>query len=91
MSISARTPAFSSVKNWETLYESKKVKVERAYAHIAPNAAGRYHVVPEGTDGAYESDFWRVTPAGRGARKFFGETAWSDAQRVAGDIDFDAH
>jgi hypothetical protein len=36
------------------------------------------------------NDYWRVKPSGKRAQYFYGETAWMDARRTAGDIDFKA-
>lgn len=86
----SKTPAFSSVKDWDTVYESDLVKVEVAYALVHQNSAGRYVVTTEESYRAFQADFWKVTPAGKTPKKFFGETAWMDARRVASDFDFQA-
>lgn len=39
----------------------------------------------------FPEDYWRVIPAGGKPKYFYGETAWSDSQRYAGDIDFSVH
>lgn len=38
----------------------------------------------------FPEDYWRVTPAGGKPKYFYGETAWSDARRMASDLDFSA-
>jgi hypothetical protein len=35
----------------------------------------------------FDEDYWKVVPAGKKATYFYGESAWSDAQRFASDID----
>lgn len=38
----------------------------------------------------FSGDYWKVTPAGDRPKYFYGESAWSDAQRCAADLDFSA-
>jgi len=38
----------------------------------------------------FPEDYWKVIPAGEKPKYFYGESAWSDAQRDAGDLDFRA-
>jgi len=48
-------------------------------------------VLVEAGSSQFTDDFWRVKPKnGDRAKSFYGESAWSDAQRMAADIDFDA-
>lgn len=73
---------------WQTQFDSELVRVELATAWLADSQA----VTPE-TPRAYEVEVWRVTPSLNSPNKprtFYGESAWSDAQRYAGDIDFQA-
>jgi len=62
-------PTVSSIKDWDILFDSPAVKVERAR-------------------GSWE--FYRVRPTGLRPKYFFGESAWSDAERLASDYDFQA-
>lgn len=38
----------------------------------------------------FPEDYWKVIPAGGKPKYFYGETAWSDARRMAADLDFQA-
>ena len=38
----------------------------------------------------FPEDYWRVTPTGERPKYFYGESAWSDAKRMAADLDFGA-
>ena len=38
----------------------------------------------------FPEDYWKVIPAGGKPKYFYGETAWSDARRMASDLDFSA-
>lgn len=38
----------------------------------------------------FPEDYWKVIPAGGKPKYFYGESAWSDARRMAADIDFQA-
>lgn len=38
----------------------------------------------------FAEDYWKVIPAGGKPKYFYGESAWSDARRLASDIDFGA-
>jgi hypothetical protein len=38
----------------------------------------------------FPEDYWKVIPAGRKPKYFYGESAWSDARRMAADLDFSA-
>jgi hypothetical protein len=35
----------------------------------------------------FDEDYWKVTTVGGDVSHFYGETAWSDSQRYAGDLD----
>lgn len=48
-------------------------------------------VVVESGTAVFNEDYWRVTPGGQRPKYFYGESAWSDAQRMASDIDFQVH
>jgi hypothetical protein len=39
----------------------------------------------------FAEDYWKVIPAGGKPKYFYGESAWSDSRRIAGDIDFQVH
>lgn len=70
-------PSITTVKNWYPVYHSELVKVEHGTVEYQ----------------GFEADYYRVTPAkptGVRTKAFFGETAWSDAQRYASDVDFQA-
>jgi len=36
----------------------------------------------------FDADYWKVVPTGKRATYFYGESAWSNSQRFARDIDF---
>lgn len=38
----------------------------------------------------FPEDYWKVIPAGGKPKYFYGESAWSDARRMASDLDFQA-
>lgn len=38
----------------------------------------------------FPEDYWKVIPAGGKPKYFYGESAWSDAKRMAADLDFSA-
>lgn len=38
----------------------------------------------------FPDDYWKVIPAGGKPKYFYGESAWSDARRMASDLDFGA-
>ena len=78
---------------WVLLYESDLVEVSNAVLPIAQVAGtSKYQIVPHKTYGSFMGDFWLVKDLTSGKSKFFfGETAWSDAKRFAGDIDFQVH
>jgi len=38
----------------------------------------------------FAEDYWKVIPAGEKPKYFYGESAWSDARRLASDLDFGA-
>lgn len=38
----------------------------------------------------FDEDYWKVIPSSGKPKYFYGETAWSDARRLASDIDFGA-
>jgi hypothetical protein len=38
----------------------------------------------------FPEDYWKVIPAGEKPKYFYGESAWSDARRMAADLDFSA-
>jgi hypothetical protein len=38
----------------------------------------------------FDEDYWKVIPAGEKPKYFYGESAWSDARRLASDLDFGA-
>ncbi len=47
-------------------------------------------IVSYGT-AVFEQDYWRVKNLSNGkVQYFYGESAWSDARRIASDIDFGA-
>lgn len=48
-------------------------------------------VVVECGTAVFNEDYWRVTPQGERSKYFYGESAWSDAQRMASDIDFQVY
>jgi len=39
----------------------------------------------------FDEDYWKVIPAVGKPKYFYGESAWSDSRRIAGDIDFQVH
>jgi hypothetical protein len=44
-------------------------------------------VTIESGTAVFDEDYWKVSPAGKKVTYFYGESAWSDAQRFASDID----
>jgi hypothetical protein len=41
-------------------------------------------------EGTWRNIFFKVVPKGGRVKYFYGESAWSDAERMASDIDFQA-
>ena len=48
-------------------------------------------VVVETGTAVFNEDYWRVTLEGQRPKYFYGESAWSDAQRMASDVDFQVY
>jgi hypothetical protein len=44
-------------------------------------------VVVETGTAVFSEDYWKVTLEGQRPKYFYGESAWSDAQRMASDVD----
>jgi hypothetical protein len=44
-------------------------------------------VVVENGTAVFSEDYWKVTLEGQRPKYFYGESAWSDAQRMASDVD----
>lgn len=84
-------PSVSKIRKdeWEILYESGLVKIEIAEVYLVNVMGSKYEVCSHDTHGAFRADFYRVTNVRTNKPKlFWGETAWMDAQRFAGDLDF---
>ena len=73
---------------WETKYESSAVLVELATDWLDPKS---FELVALESAGAYLTEFWRVTPTEGRQVLYYGESAWSDAKRMASDFDFSAY
>ena len=90
----ANNPTLKDIpkSKWDLVFESDLVSVSNAVLPIAQVAGtSKYQIVPDGTYGSFTGDFWLVKDLTTNKSKFFfGETAWSDARRFAGDIDFSA-
>lgn len=90
----AKMPNVSKIgKNeWWTKFDTGLVKVEIAEVYLVNVIGSQYEVCDRETYGAFPADFYRVTNVRTNKKKlFWGETAWMDAQRYAGDIDFAAY
>jgi hypothetical protein len=90
----ARKPSTKDIKNWDTVYQSDLVVIKQATVRVAGFRNARqttdYKVVPDNFDGGFLAEFFQVIPAEGRKKTFFGESAWSDARRVASDFDFGA-
>lgn len=86
----ARRPTLADTSDWEVAYESTIVKMERATLTIDGRdmKQGAYRVTvlehesyqQRGPDGG-------PTLVPKQSKLFYGESAWSDAERMASDVD----
>lgn len=86
-------PSVSKIRKdeWQVLFESGLVKVERAEVYLVNVMGSKYEVCSHDTHGAFDADFYRITNVRTSKVKFFwGETGWMDARRFASDLDFAA-
>ena len=84
-------PSVSKIRKdeWETLYESNLVKIEIAEVYLVNVMGSQYEICSHDAHGAFYADFYRITNVRTNKAKiFWGETAWMDARRFAGDLDF---
>lgn len=87
----AKAPNVSKIEKneWWTKFESGLVKVEVAEVYLVNVIGSQYEICEWDTYGAFPADFYRVTNVRTNKKKiFWGEMAWMDAQRLAGDLDF---
>jgi hypothetical protein len=86
----SRMPSVSKIKKeeWRTEFESGLVKVEIAEVYLVNTIGSKYEICSRDTHRAFDADFYRVTCLLTNKKKiFWGETAWMDARRFAGDLD----
>lgn len=87
-------PTMKDISNLETIFESDKVKAERGDLMYQGSlwTAGAYVITVKPHEHGYRRDSnGRLEQIKGQVKRFYGESAWNNAQRFAGDFDHDAN